>query len=151
MRKRPPAAKALDKVLSGTLELRSLLNAAKRLDHLQALLDTQLEANLRPHCKLAQWHNGTLLLVLDNGQWASRLHYLQRRLLRSLQALPEFAGLERIVFKVQPLTAWQPPRGQSRSLSVQAGADLRCAAQGISDPKLKAALERLAAHAEKDS
>ena len=151
MRKRPSPAKALDKVLRGTLELRSLLNAARRLDHLQALVDAQLEANLRPHCKLAHWSNGTLLLVLDNGQWASRLHYLQRRLLRGLQALPEFYGLERIVFKVQPLHAWQPQAAQSRTLSAQAGADLRDAAQGISDPKLRAALERLAAHAEKDS
>ena len=59
----------------------------------------------------------------------------------------EFASLTRILFKVQPPTVQQGAAGHTISLSTDAGAAIQATADGISDPNLRAALERLAAHA----
>lgn len=76
--------------------------------------------------------------------WATRLRYQQPRLLRFLQKAPEFAGLMRLQFKMQPNPGTATRPRPVRQVS-QVGADsLREVAAGIRDPKLKAALERLA-------
>jgi hypothetical protein len=93
-----------------------------------------------------------LLLVVTDGHWATRLRYQQKRLQRQLVVFKEFANLTRLQLKVQPATIHRAPVGPSRDLSVAAADAINETAEGISDPKLKAALERLAAHARpKDS
>lgn len=138
----PPAA-----LLRQARPLRLLLNQAERLEHLQRLLESQLQPAARAHCHLASWRDGVLLLVVTDGHWATRLRYQQKRLQRQLQALDAFANLQRIRFTVQPPTT--PPQrvGHGIELSSQAAADIQSTAEGISDPKLRAALERLARHA----
>jgi hypothetical protein len=86
-----------------------------------------------------------LLLVVTDGHWATRLRYQQKRLQRQLQALEAFANLTRILFKVQPPLVAAKREDRGRSLA--AAESIRGSAEGISDPRLKAALERLAAHA----
>ena len=64
-----------------------------------------------------------------------------------LQQAPEFAGLMRLQFKMQPSPGVATRVRPVRQVS-QVGADsLRDVAAGIRDPKLKAALERLASRA----
>ncbi|UVE18611.1 DUF721 domain-containing protein [Pseudomonas sp. LS44] len=136
---RPPAT-----LLRETKPLKALVDQAERLTRLQHLLDEQLQPAAREHCRVASWREGCLLLIVDDGHWATRLRYQQRRLQRQLQALDEFANLSRILIKVQP------PAGNSRgpartvNLSAQAAESIQETADGISDPKLRAALERLA-------
>lgn len=62
-------------------------------------------------------------------------------------AFEEFAGLTRIQFKVQPPTVPQGAVGHTMDLSETAAETLQATAEGINDPGLRAALERLAAHA----
>jgi hypothetical protein len=63
-----------------------------------------------------------------------------------LQAFEEFAGLTRILFKVQPPTVQVAVKGHTLDLSTDAAATIQATADGITDPNLRAALERLAAH-----
>jgi len=93
------------------------------------------------------WTANSLLLIVTDGHWATRLRYQQKRLLRQLQAFEEFAGLVRIQFKVQPPTVQVGAKGHTLDLSQDAAATIQSTAEGISDPNLRAALERLAAHA----
>lgn len=139
----PPAA-----LLRSDRTLRQLLGAARRLEQLQQRLEQQLQPAARPHCKVASWRDGVLLLIITSSEWATRLRYQQQRLLRLLQACPEFAGLQRILMRVRP--TWQAPPGKrpALSLSGEAAQTLRSTAAGISDPRLRAALERLARHSE---
>ena len=53
----------------------------------------------------------------------------------------------RILFKVQPPTVQSKAGERSIDLSISAGENIQATAEGISDPNLRAALERLAAHA----
>jgi hypothetical protein len=93
-----------------------------------------------------------LLLIVTDGHWATRLRYQQKRLQRQLVAFKEFANLTRLQLKVQPATNHRADVVHSRDLSSAAAESISSTAEGISDPKLKAALERLAAHGKsKDS
>lgn len=138
---RPPAA-----LLRETKALKSLLGEAQRLAHLQQLLETQLQPAARPHCRVAAWREGSLLLIVTDGQWATHLRYQQKRLLRQLRNFREFETLAKILFKVQPTAAERHATGRNPTLSDTAAHTLRSAASGIQDPRLRAALERLASH-----
>ncbi len=67
MGRRPPPAKTADSILRQSQPLQALLGAARRLDHLQKLLEAALEPAAREHCKVASWRDGTLLLIVRNG------------------------------------------------------------------------------------
>jgi hypothetical protein len=145
---RPLPAQATRKLLREAKPLQTLFQEAQRLGQLQQLLDSQLQPAARPHCRVASWRAGSLLLVVNDAHWATRLRYQQRRLLRQLQTFDEFAGLERIHFKVQPQVERRTPERNTR-LSSAAAETIQEAAEGISNPLLKAALERLASRSRK--
>ncbi len=143
---RPLPAKAPAALLREARPLQALFQQAQRLDKLQQLLESQLQPAAREHCHIATWMNGNLLLIISDGHWATRLRYQQRRLLRELQALPEFAGLQRLQFKVRPPATPPPRAGRQLSLSKAAAETIQASAEAILDPKLRAAMERLASH-----
>jgi len=149
MPSKPPPAQLPSALLRQVRPLRLLLNEAERLEHLQRLLESQLQPAAREHCYVASWREGCLLLIVTDGHWATRLRYQQKRLLRDLQALPEFINLTRILFKVQPPTVQRSTGSRSIDLSAQSAENIQSTAEGITDPGLRAALERLAAHAGK--
>lgn len=144
---RPSPARAPATLLREAKPLRALFSEARRLDRLQQLVESQLQPAAREHCHVASLREGSLLLIVTDGHWATRLRYQQRRLQRQLQSMEEFAGLSRILFKVQPPEAPRHKPGPAPALSVRAADNIEAAARGIADPKLKAALERLASHA----
>jgi hypothetical protein len=127
--------------------LKAIFHHAQRLGHLQRLLESQLQPAAREHCHVASWREGSLLLIVTDGHWATRLRYQQKRLQRQLAAFDEFASLTRIVFKVQPPTTPRGAVGHTMDLSTVAAESIQATAEGITDPKLRAALERLAGHA----
>lgn len=145
---RPLPAQAPATLLREAKPLKALFGQAQRLTNLQRLVESQLQPAAREHCHVASWRDGCLLLIVTDGHWATRLRYQQRRLQRQLQALEEFATLTKILFKVQPSTG--PNRGTVRSvrLSNNAAQSIQATAEGISDPSLKAALERLASRSD---
>lgn len=144
---KPPSASPPAALLRKARPLRLMLNQAERLEHLQRLLESQLQPAAREHCHVASWKEGTLLLVVTDGHWATRLRYQQKRLQRQLLEMDAFANLTRILFKVQPPLVPVKREGHGPALSERAAQEIRGSAEGISDPKLRAALERLAAHA----
>ncbi|MCY1414118.1 Dna[CI] antecedent, DciA [compost metagenome] len=143
---RPLPARAPAALLRETKTLKSLFGEAQRLAHLQQLLESQLQPAARPHCRVATWREGCLLLIVTDGQWATHLRYQQKRLLRQLQNLKEFENLTKILFKIQPTAAERHATGRNLQLSASAADTLRTAASSIDDPQLRAALERLASH-----
>ncbi len=143
---RPLPARAPAALLREAKPLKALFNQAQRLDHLQHLLDSQLQPAAREHCHVASWRDGCLLLIVTDGHWATRLRYQQKRLLKHLQALEEFATLAKILFKVQPPTAERRAAGRTICLSDKAAEHIQATAEAVSDPGLRAALERLAKH-----
>jgi hypothetical protein len=147
---RPLPAKAPAALMRELKPLKTLFNQAQRLDRLQHLLESQLQPAAREHCHLASWREGCLVLIVTDGHWATRLRYQQKRLLKQLQTLEEFATLTKILFKVQPRSAQRRAPGRTIELSECAAENIQATAEGISDPRLRAALERLARHTKHD-
>ena len=147
---RPLPAKAPAALLRDARPLQSLFSEAQRLSQLQQLLESQLEPAARDHCKVAAWREGNLVLIVSDGQWATSLRYREKRLLKQLGELPEFSGLHRISFKVRPPISAPQSTAHQPSLSADAARSIQASAEGISDPQLRAALERLASHAKPD-
>ncbi|QLF92577.1 DUF721 domain-containing protein [Pseudomonas sp. ABC1] len=143
---RPSPARAPATLLRDAKPLKALFQQARRLEQLQQLLESQLQPAARAHCRVASWRDGCLLLVITDGQWATRLRYQQRRLQRQLGEMQAFAGLTRILFKVQPPVPDAPRPAAAPPLTSSAADNIRSTADGISDPRLREALERLARH-----
>ena len=93
---RPLTAKAPAVLLREAKPLKAILGHAQRLGHLQRLLESQLQPAAREHCHVASWREGSLLLIVTDGHWATRLRYQQKRLQRALQQLDVFVSLNRI-------------------------------------------------------
>jgi len=146
---RPLPARAPAVLLREAKPLKALFSQAQRLSHLQRLFESQLQPAAREHCYVASWREGCLLLIVTDGHWATRLRYQQKRLQRDLQALEVFSGLTRIQFQVRPRSVQRELGGTPIDLSVSSAENIQSTAEGITDPKLRAALERLAAHAGK--
>ncbi|QRR30769.1 DUF721 domain-containing protein [Pseudomonas simiae] len=144
---RPLSARAPAVLLRDAKPLKAIFGHAQRLGRLQRLLETQLQPAAREHCRVASWREGNLLLIVTDGHWATRLRYQQKRLQRQLMVFEEFAGLTRIQFKVQPPTTQPGVVEHIHDLSPNAAETIQATAEGISNPGLRAALERLAAHA----
>ena len=143
---RPLPARASAALIREAKPLKALFGEAQRLARLQQLVESQLQPAAREHCHVAAWREQCLLLIVTDGHWATRLRYQQKRLQRQLQAFEEFATLTKILFKVQPPTTQRTPQSAVRQLSSSAAESLHETAEGIRDPRLKAALERLAGH-----
>lgn len=150
MKFRPHTARVPKALMREKSSLRALFDEAQRLSRLQTLLHEQLQPAARPYCQIASWREGALVLVVTDSHWATRLRYQQRRLLKQLQAYPEFAALERVLFKVRPSHPGAPAAGRRATLSETAAETVQASAEIVSDPRLRAALERLASRARRE-
>ena len=146
--KQLPKPKALTK-LTEYGALKKMFKIAGLVTRLQALFDSKIQPAARPYCRVAYWRAGELLIIVTDGNWATRLRYQQKRLQRDLEMIPEFYGLRRLIFKVQPVAEDKKPAKASRELSDVAVETIKDAVGGITDPKLKDALERLSSRGKK--
>jgi len=126
--------------------LKGLFNQARAVERLQVLLESVLEPAAREHCRAASYRDGLLRLLVSDSQWATRIRYQQKRLIRQLQAYTEFATLTKIHCKVQPPLVKKAPPVRKMKRSNVAAESLTETAEQIRDPNLRSALERLAKH-----
>lgn len=126
--------------------LKGLFNQARAVERLQLLLESVLEPAAREHCRAASYRDGLLRLLVSDSQWATRIRYQQKRLIRQLQAYTEFATLTKIHCKVQPPLVKKAPPVRKMQRSNVAAESLSETAEQIRDPDLRSALERLARH-----
>lgn len=141
-----PKATAITHLVQRSPVLQRLWAHAQELSHLQSLVAPFLEPLMRTHCHLVAWHNGILLMLSSDGHWATRLRYQTPRLEHALKELPEFTDLTRIQIKVRPIAAHAAEHKRSVALSQTTAALIHSALSDVTDPKLRAALERLALH-----
>lgn len=138
-------------LLRSNQHLQRLFRQAEQLSRLQVLVHGYLSPAARSQARLGSYRDGVLTLVLEDAAWATRLRYQQERLVNQLQQHDEFAGLQRLTLKVRP-AATRPAREEQeerRYLSEQASTQIRQSADDITDPRLRAALERLAGNVRK--
>lgn len=146
---RPIKAQQSHSVLQSSVTLQRLMARAQATDHLQQLLNQFLQPAAREHCHIATYQAGILSLIVTDGNWATRLRYQQKRLLKQLQGLTEFSDVVRLQFKVRPPMHAEKAPTRSIKLSEHAGQTIQASADATQDPVLREALQRLAQHAKK--
>lgn len=133
----------INKLLGGKYSY--LINRAKTLQELEALLRELLPAPLNEHCRVLAIRDETLVLATSSPVWAARLRFHAPLLVKQLSA-HQTVTLRTVCVRVRPPEkASPPPRRRTALRPGKAGAvALQQAAQTISDPGLKTALLRLA-------
>ena len=142
----PLDARRPNDLLRTNTTLKRLYAQAKAVERLQSLVETQLEPAAREHCKVASLADGVLRFVVSSSHWATRLRYQQKRLVRQLQAYKEFATLTKIHCKVHPPLVKKAPPVRTMRRSSVAAEHLQETAEQVTDPNLRAALQKLASH-----
>ena len=130
--------------------LKGLFRQARAIERMQSLVDSVMEPAAREHCRAASYQNGVLKLLVTDSQWATRLRYQQKRLIRQLQAYSEFATLTKIHCRIQPPLVKKAPPVHKMQRSIVAAETLLETSRHVRDPNLRAALERLARHHQRD-
>lgn len=96
------------------------------------------------HCRVANCHDGQLVLAADSPAWSARLRFHAPELTRQLKR-QHGLGIRRVRVVVSPaIETLIPKRSARRDLSHKSAELLQQTAAGIEDPGLRAALLRLA-------
>lgn len=131
--------------------INSLISRVKRIAELDPVIKAELSSPLRDHCRVANIRNGKVVIQADNPVWGSKLRFEIIPLLATLRKQPRFAGLAGIDFFVAPFAvteAIQPSTTEGKKhtpISTDHRQLLLDTAEKVSDPKLKAVLQAIAA------
>jgi hypothetical protein len=136
--------KSVSRILAARSDkLQSLLERAAILDGINQRWLRLLPAPLNHHICLANIREDTAVIVADSSAWLTRARYQGPEILKLLRQEPGLKRLNKLHFKIQPLTH-HPERPTSRpQLSENAAELLISTAKVIDDPNLKAALHNL--------
>jgi len=145
------ASKSLSRILAAPDNgLQPLIDHARHLQSLTDALRRGIDQPFSDHISLGNVRGDTAVIAVDSPAWLSKIRYLGPALLHILQQQPGLASLQKIQFKVVPNAALPPSPPSHRAVLSRRGADiLKNAATGMEDPKLAAALLRLARHADR--
>jgi predicted nucleic acid-binding Zn ribbon protein len=122
------------------------------------LWERQVNAPLVNHVRPVLYEKKTLHVNADSPAWASRARYQAREMVVRLRREKYFKDITRIEVKVKPkggldretLLSMARPRDTQRPpakpIPTDAAKLINTLAKGVMDPKLREALERLAAH-----
>jgi hypothetical protein len=131
--------------------LHLVLRKVEQLRQINQLLTQYLDPVLLAHCQACSYELGELILLADSPAWATHIRYLAPDLRAWLCKQPTLHKLEQITCKVAPAKAQSAavakPPTEPRVLSTSLKTLLSGTATEISNPKLRAALLRLAGQA----
>ncbi len=130
--------------------IHTLIGKVNKIAELDRVLKAELEPPLRDHCRVANIRNGKLIIQADSPVWGSKLRFELTSLLTTLRKQSRFAGLAGIDFFVAPITPTAQIENESvekkhAPISANHRQLLLDTADKISDPKLKAVLQAIAA------
>lgn len=136
-------------------ELKSILLKVKELNRLEQLLTQYLDKPIRDYVKVGNISGNCLNLIVANGSIASQLRFQCPDLLAKFARDHKLSHIKNIQCQVRLLTM---PTVESTSkaqakiplLSAASAKAIYDIASSLSDPKLRAIMERIASHNEKE-
>lgn len=142
MRKAPRPL--VDVLRSDQNKLKSLRRHASFLQQTQAAVDAGLPAAARGHVRVADCNDQRLVLLVDNGAWATRLRFEQDAIRRSVAARLK-RGIPDLEIRIRPSAAEVVSGNRRpRHMSESARQLLITCADYVDNPALTRALKRLA-------
>lgn len=127
--------------------VRNLVVATRRLQALTEALRKCLPEDERPHLRAVTITDLASVMWVDSPAWASRFRYSVPVFLNLLRKLPSAEKITTLQVKILPREMLEVPESLPlRRLSLDAERTITVCAEHIQDPKLRAALERLASN-----
>ena len=80
-----------------------LLAKCQTIDGLAKLFAAIVDNSFAKHCKLANYRNGELTLVVTNAAWATKVRYAIPELMKTLCVQPEFRDIKKISYDIDRL------------------------------------------------
>ncbi len=118
------------------------------LSDINQALQIALDKTLAKHCRIANFHQGRLVIETDSPAWATKLRFSIPDLREKLRKDPQFANLKHIEYYVNPENTPKPAakvkRKNGMKMSPHSASLLHTIAEGISDNKLSKILHKLA-------
>ena len=134
--------RSVDQLITGNAALRHLGAALAARDALLQQVRRALPDEVAPHCIGAALEGHALRLLADSAGWATRLRYLAREVTRALRV--EGLGVAAVEVRVLPPDVrMERPRHRTARSSGDAASYVEQTADGVDDPALRAALQRL--------
>lgn len=131
--------------ISNKLQSR-LRRQAQQLQGILSALKSALPEECRPHLEVGGIRDNQLVILTDSTVWQTRLRMYSQSMLESVQQHTELRP-SRLIIKVSPPRRPPAEEHHPRRFISQKSADIiEKTAQGISDPELRKALEKLAKH-----
>ncbi len=131
--------------ISNKLQSR-LRRQAQQLQGILTALKSALPEDCQPHLEVGGVRDNQLVILTDSAVWQTRLRMYSQSMLESVHQHTELR-LSRLIIKVSQPSRPAPEEHHPRRLLSQKSADIiEKTAQGISDPELRKALEKLAKH-----
>lgn len=129
--------------ISNKLQSR-LRRQAQQLQGILAALKSTLPEECQPHIEVGGVRDNQLVILTDSAVWQTRLRMYSQSMLESVQQHTELRP-SRLIIKVSPPRRPAVEEHHPRRLLSQKSADIiQKTAQGINDPELRKALEKLA-------
>ena len=127
-------------------QLQQILQQAQRLQALNELMQQFLQPQMRAHCRVANYQQGSLVLAADNAAVATLLRYDLPNILQKIRQAEGFAGLANIkvhVNKSHTPAQQNPRRAREQQLSHYGTQCIQQLANSLQDSELCKALQRL--------
>ena len=136
--------KSVTAILAGRNDnLQTLLDRAAILDGINQRLLRYLPPPLNQHVYLANVRENTAVIMADSSAWLTRARYQGPEILTLLRQEPGLERINKLHFKIQPLTEHAERPTSRPQLSENTAELLISTAKIIDDPELKAALHKL--------
>lgn len=132
-------------IISNKLQNR-LRRRAQQLQGILTAVKSALPEDCQSHLEVGGVRDNQLVILTDSTVWQTRLRMYSQSMLESVHQHTELS-LSRIIIKITPPRRSPPKEHHPRRLLSQKSADIiEKTAQGINDPELRKALEKLARH-----
>jgi len=136
-------------------ELNSCKEVMKRVAAIQKIdqvFKTLIDQELANHCQVANYRNGQVIIEVESAAWATLLRFQLPTLLSEMrqQGLASVASLDYYIL-TRPTEKPVKKLSVAKNLNPENAQYLQDIAAGMTDSKLKEALEKLSRHAQKNN
>ncbi len=133
--------------------LANLLKKVEQLNQFNRIFAQYLDPNIAAHCKIANLQNNCLIVIVENGSWATQLRFLIPDLIVKLNQHPHLQMVKAICCKTRPDPNLEKSNNKRRNkvkmqLSAVAAKHILKSASLIKDKKLREILEKIARRGE---
>lgn len=122
-----------------------MLQHVRTLQRATEIVHQCLPTPLRPHCAVANWRDGVLILTASSSAWTAKIRFYLPELKKLLLKNRELDGISEVVIRTEVRASEPaiPPRRRA-ILSPESAQILRSLATHTDHPELSDALQRLA-------